>query len=379
MTAVDDQRIRLTRLNSLLLAQRPASGRTLAEVVGWFGAMQGQDFASLLWSLGLRTGLTRDQVQAGFTSGAILRTWPMRGTLHVVPGADARWMLEHLGTRALRAAAPRRASLGLTERIAEQAVEVLAQALAGGRAMTRTECVAVLGQAGIPAVGSQAYHLLWFASQRGVTCVGPPRGSQQTFVLLDDFAPPAVRLDRPAALATIAERFVRSHGPVTAHDLARWADLTVTDARAGLSAAQGIICQPVAGRNLYLTEGQLDHLSAASPEPEAGRSGGGVPALALPGFDELVLGYRDRSAQLDPAAEQHVVPGGNGMFAPTLVLDGRVVGLWRRRELARTVQIEATPLTRIRVGDRRRLDQALEGYAQFIGKDARISWSDQAG
>ena len=75
--------------------------------------------------------------------------------------------------------------------------------------------------------------------------MGPQRGKEQTFVLLDEFAPPAVELDRPAALATIAERFVRSHAPVSAHDLARWADLTVTDARAGLAAAEGVVAAVV--------------------------------------------------------------------------------------------------------------------------------------
>jgi len=184
---------------SLLLDGSPAGGRSVAGVVGWFGAMQGQDLASVLWSLGLRTGLDRGEVSAALESGTVLRTWPMRGTLHVVPGADARWMLLHLGARALRGAAARRASLGLTQLEADRAADILGEALAGGRAMTRAECVAVLEAAGISGAGQRAYHLLWYASQQGVTCVGPQRGSEQTFVLLDEFAPPAVRLGLGAA------------------------------------------------------------------------------------------------------------------------------------------------------------------------------------
>jgi len=374
-TVQDERRIRASRMASLLLDGRPAAGRTVAGVVEWFGAMQGQDFASVLWSLGLRTGLRRDQVSAAFESGVILRTWPMRGTLHVLPGADARWMLQHLGARALRGAARRREFLGLAQADADRAADVLGEALTGGRAMTRAECVAVLEGAGISGAGQRAYHLLWYASQKGVTCVGPQRGSEQTFVLLEEFAPPAVQLDRPAALATIAERFVRSHGPVTAHDLARWADLTVTDARAGLSEGQGVLRRPFDGRDLFVTESQLDTLAEDYTPPSAAD----LPARALPGFDELVLGYRDRTAQIDADSERRVVPGGNGMFAPTLVLDGRVVGSWKRRELARTVEMLATPFTRIKPAERRRLERALEEFALFVGKPGRITWSDDEG
>ncbi len=370
------RRLRAARMTSLLLDDRPTVDRTVSAVVEWFGAMQGQDFASVVWSLGLRTGRTRDEVGAAFESGEVLRTWPMRGTLHVLPGADARWMLEHLGSRALRGAEARRQVLGLAHEDAERAADVLAEALAGGRAMTRAECVAVLEGAGIPAGGQRAYHLLWYASQKGVTCVGPQRGKEQTFVLLDEFAPPGRALDRPAALATVAQRFVRSHGPVSAHDLARWADLTVADARAGLAAAAGIVSRTFAGRDLFVSETLLD-APTGSPDATPGVAvpSRPLPAHALPGFDELVLGYRDRTAQLDRDREQLVVPGGNGVFSPTLVVDGRVVGTWRRRELARTVDLEATPFARVTARDRTRLTKSLVAFGEFVGKPTRIRWS----
>ncbi|MDH3959621.1 MAG: winged helix DNA-binding domain-containing protein, partial [Actinomycetota bacterium] len=106
--------IRAARMRSLLLddpqRDHPDVGtRTPLDVVEWFGAMQGQDLGSVQWSLGLRTGLTRADIAVALESGEVLRTWPMRGTLHLVPGRDARWMLEHLGARALAGAATRRA------------------------------------------------------------------------------------------------------------------------------------------------------------------------------------------------------------------------------------------------------------------------------
>ena len=232
--------------------------------------------------------------------------------------------------------------------------------------MTRAECVAALEAAGIPSAGQRAYHLLWYASQKGVTCVGPQRGKEQTFVLLDEFAPPGPDLDRPRALATIAERFVRSHAPVSAHDLARWADLTVTDARAGLAAAEGVVPRTIGGRDLFVTEALLDagtRRRATPPEP--------LPARALPGFDELVLGYRDRTAQLDADHEKLVVPGrqrgvrehARGWTVASSAPGG--AGSWRAR-----VDIVATPFARISARDRRRLD-GVPGPVRAVRRQAQ--------
>jgi len=362
--------IRAARMHSLLLDDVGAGSRTPEDVVEWFGAMQGQDLGGVQWSLGLRTGLARTDVAAAFESGEILRTWPMRGTLHVVPGRDARWMLEHLGARALAGAAARRAHLGLAELDADRAADALGAALTGSRPLTRAECVAAIEDAGVSGAGQRAYHLLWYASQKGITCVGPNRGNEQTFVLLEEFAPEAVMLDREAALATIAERFVRSHGPVTAHDLARWAHLTMRDARAGLIAADSVTLLEVDERDMYVHDALRDAMPDPTERPPL------APTRALPGFDELVLGYRDRSAQLDSEHEHRVVPGGNGVFSPTLVVGGHVVGTWRRRELSRAVNILATTFAPIPESQRVRLAEALQDFGTFCSRTSRITWSD---
>ncbi|HEX6888927.1 MAG TPA: winged helix DNA-binding domain-containing protein [Candidatus Nanopelagicales bacterium] len=364
--------LRALRLHSLLLGPDGAAGRSIPDVVTWFGAMQAQDLASAAWSLGLRTGTSRAQVDAALSTGAVLRTWPMRGTLHLVPGPDARWMIEHLGRRSLEQAEPRRTFLGFDLAHAQRAAALLGDALADGEPWPRSACLAALEAAGVDTRGSRGYHLLWFASATGVLCVGPNLGKEQSFVLLDRWAPEQVQRDRPAALATIAGRFVRSHGPVTAHDLARWADLTVTDARAGLAAAPGLVgCTDGDGRRLVATEAALDALTQQGTEFWRD-----LPAHALPGFDELVLGYRDRTAQLDKDHEALVVPGGNGVFYNTLVVAGRVVGTWRRKVLTRRVELTATPFVPISTPSRRALSTALTRYAEYLGLPGSITWTD---
>jgi hypothetical protein len=152
-----------TRMASLLLRAHPG-GRPdgVAGVVEWFGAMQAQDMASALWSLGVRLpAFTLDDVNAALERREAIRTWPMRGTVHLVPPADAHWMLDLMGVRVLDGAAKRRETIGLTEKAADRGVEVLAAALAGGKRMTRAQCLAALADAGVAVAGQQGYPRLW--------------------------------------------------------------------------------------------------------------------------------------------------------------------------------------------------------------------------
>jgi Winged helix DNA-binding domain len=209
------------RMRSLLLAERET--RAPAEVVSWMGAMQAQDVASGEWSFGVRcAGLTQSDIHQATIDREIMRTWPMRGTVHFVPPGDAKWMLDVTGVRALKGAARRREQLGLTEPIVTKAVDVLRSALSGARSMTRAECVALLIDAGVHTAPEHGYHLLLYASQLGVTCIGPQQGKEQTFVLLDDWVPNPNVLTRDEALATLAIRYFRSHGPCTHRDFAGW-------------------------------------------------------------------------------------------------------------------------------------------------------------
>ncbi|MEU5902828.1 winged helix DNA-binding domain-containing protein [Micromonospora sp. NPDC047467] len=351
------------RMTSLLLRPRTRPG-SVAEVVEWFGAMQAQDLASGLWSLGARLpGHTMVDVQAALERREALRTWPMRGTVHLVPPADARWMLELTGTRSLAGAATRRAQLGLTEDETERAVDVLGTALAGGGRLTRAQCLATLRAAGVATDGQRGYHLLWYASVRGVTCVAPNVGTEQTFALLDEWAPEPRRPERDEALALLAHRYVRGHGPVTDREFAGWSGLTLTDARRGLAAADGLSTVRVDGEPMYVDAALVD--TPLSPVDDM---------LVLPGFDEYLLGYRDRTLMLDPAHQAAVVPGNNGVFQATVVRAGRVAGVWKRKVGRAAVTITIQPLTALDAAAQARVEQALGRYAGFLGLPPRFDW-----
>jgi hypothetical protein len=362
-----------SRMSSLLLDPAwppglPARPADVAGVVQWFGAMQAQDHGSVLWSLGVRLPtFTIDDVRAALERREALRTWPMRGTVHLIPPRDAHWMLDLMGVRALAGAAARRATLGLTEEVADKGVAVLAGALAGGRRLTRAQCVQALKDGGVDASGQLAYHLLWYASQRGVTCIAPHVGTEQTFVLLDEWVPDPHRPERDEALGIIALRYFRSHGPTTRQDFAGWTGLTATDAKRGIAAAGGrLTTVRVDGVEMVSTPELLDTTPQPAADPDA--------VWALPGFDEYLLGFKDRAMMLDAEHKQAIIPGNNGVFQATVVRGGRVIGTWKRTVTKKNTVVDVRPLVPLAISDRARVEAALEPYARFTGLPLSVRW-----
>ena len=208
--------------------------------------------------------------------------------------------------------------------------------------------------------GQRGYHTLWYASQRGVAAIAPHVGKDQTLVRLDEWAPSPNRPSRSEALAMIALWYFRGHGPATAADMARWTGLTLTDCRAGIAAAP-----------LTTVDGQTLDPAVREADPA---DPGLDEWLALPGFDEYMLGYKDRSLLLDPAHFQAVVPGNNGVFQSTLVRGGRVAGVWKRRLTAKKVIVDAIPLVTFTATDRKRAEAALQPYAAFVELPLEVRW-----
>jgi hypothetical protein len=184
---------------------------------------------------------------------------------------------------------------------------------------------------------------------------------QQTFVLLDDWAPPegARTLSREESLAALAGPFATSRGPVTAHDLARWAGITVADARHGLAAAEGLVREDIAGS---------EHWVAAAEQPRAQAARRRTYLLA--GFDEYMLGYGDRDAILDPGHAGKVAPGANGVFRPIVVQGGRIVGTWSRTQRAGKLSIALEPFARPTAKLAAKVMPEANRYRAFLGLPA---------
>lgn len=357
---MEQTEIALRRLASQRIA--PPLGSDPAAVVRWMGAIQAQDYLGALWAVGARTsGASEQAVAAALATGRIVRTWPMRGTIHLVAPEDVRWMLALLTPRVAQRTQGRLRQLGLDGATLTASERVLTAALEGGRQLTRPVIFTALEEAGISTAGQRGIHILGQLAQAGLLCFGAHAGKQPTFTLLDEWVPAARPLSRDEALAALTVRYFTSHGPATIHDFCWWSGLTIADARTGLAAVSGeLAVAQVAGQSSYYDAG------AALPEEQ------GRPFL-LPPFDEFLIAYRDRGASLDPAFSGRVNPGANGIVHPIVVVDGRVVGTWRRTLRTRRVELAVRPFEPWEPGLPTGLAPAAETYGRFLGVHVELS------
>ena len=294
----------------------PASA---AQVVEWFGAVQAQDFGAALWAVGQRSpGLTAEDVTRAIADKEIVRTWPMRGTIHFVPAADVRWMLALTGARENDRVLSLLRALGHGQTTLDHARKALEAVLRDGP-LTRPEIYAKLDQDGIATANGVGIQILNFWAQSGLICFATHRGKQPTFALLDDWLAPAKANtpDRDTALKTLAVRYFRSHGPATEADFAWWSGLTLTVARQAIRLAGDVLCERMFNGVPFLLHAESQPV--ADPD-------GNLLRLLSP-FDEILVGYKDRSAyDLRPGAPDPAL----NLFGPTILLNGRLIGAWKK-------------------------------------------------
>lgn len=327
-----------------------------ADLVRWMGAVQAQDALGSRWAIGLRLrGAVESDIEDAVAARTIVRTWPMRGTLHYVPAADARWMLRLLTPRVIARSAGRYRELGLEAADFRRAETALARALDGGRRLTRAEAYDVLRRGRVSPEGQRGIHILGHLAQHGVLCLGPRQGKQATFVLLEEWLPSSPVLPRDQALATLAERYFASHGPATRHDFAWWAGLRLGDAEAAIGLAGARI------RGETHEDGRPWFSCPSSPPPPRRRK---PSAALLPAWDEYVVAYKDRTALDPPAGSKERM---STVGVSLLTIDGRIRGAWRRSLAAATVRVSVdlwTPVTR---DEREAVETAARRYGRFLG------------
>ncbi len=345
-----------------LLTQRLAGSKFAApaEVVAHFGAVQAQEYRPALWAVGQRTeGATEAIIEQAIFDRQLVRTWPLRGTIHFVMPADIRWLLALSAPRQLRMT-PRQQQLGLDEATFAQSRRVVGRALSDGQPRPRPELRQALDDAGISTAGQRGIHILGRLAQEGLICIGPRQGKQHTFVLLDAWLPPGRERTRDEALAELARRYFTSHGPAIIQDYAWWSGLTLTDARAGLAAVRGELAQAQMDDQVYWFAAAEDGARLSSPV-----------AHLLPVYDEYAVAYRDRSAFLAPAFAARP-DSGNGIFRPSILMDGRTVGTWTRTLKNDVVLIAPNLFRHLTGAEKDALAAAAGRYGAFLGLRAEL-------
>jgi hypothetical protein len=276
-------------------------------------AVQGQDPRGFRLAVRARTeGLSASDVERALGEDrTLVVTWLNRGTLHLVRSEDYPW-LQALTTPPLFTSSARRLRQeGVSEAAAERAMATIERALADEGPLTRVQLRERIDAAGVRTDGQAMIHLLFLAALRGLVVRGPMAGRQHAYVLVHDWLGEPRPIAREPALAELARRYLAGHQPATDRDLAKWAGLSLRDARAGMAAIAS-----------ELEEGEDGLLRLAKRPPPAEIP----PPRLLGAFDPVLLGWTTRDPILGPH-EPRVVSG--GLFRPFAMADGRAVAGWR--------------------------------------------------
>jgi hypothetical protein len=223
-------------------------------------------------------------------------------------------------------------------------VATIERALAEAGPLPRAALRERLEAAGVPVAGQAFVHVVFLAALRGLVVRGPMAGGEHAFVLVRDWLGEQPPVDREAALAELARRYLAGHGPAADRDLARWAGLPLRDARAGL----GAIAAELAER----PDGLLDLAGRPAAEP--------LPAPRLLGaFDPLLLGWASRDEVVGP---HRGLVTNNGIFRPFALVDGRAVATWRLPK----GKVEIEPLGKIAKRDLAELETDAIAVEAFL-------------
>src|SRR5262245_6862536 len=268
-------------------------------------------------------------------------------------------MLALTASRIRRSIANRERDLGMDPLLASRANDVLARALEGGKSLTRSELGVALTEAGVEwrNDGGLLAHLASSAELAAVICSGPLKGTQHTYALLEERVPRARSVSREEAVAKLVCRYFTSHGPATLNDFAWWSGLTVSDAREGLAALGNRLTSQTVGELTYWFDPETEVDSAA-----------GSAMLLLPNFDEFTVAYRSRELFYPREIVYRPGPRYDAPFGNVIVVDGAVLGIWKRSVRRGQLSIEPEWFNPPVRKDITAFDAAVARYAAFFGK-----------
>ena len=329
------------------------------DLVGYMGAVQAQDYAMSKWAIGVRVpGSTEQDIEKALNNGQLLRIHVLRPTWHIIAAEDVYWMLAISADKIKALIGTMDRQLELTEKIFSKSNSIIEKYLAQGNHLTREEIAARLNKAKIHTTENRLSHLLLRAELEGIVCNGKSTGNKKTYALLEHRVPKKKTIDKNESLALLAKKYFNSHGPATLQDFAWWSGLTLTDARHGLEANQSKLQkESLQGKEYWFANERVFPTK-------------GIASVHfLPAYDEYIISYKDRTAMLSLDHHKKVLSS-NGIFYPVIVVNGQVVGTWKRSFHNESVIVQAAffvPPAKTLLAKARK---ALTALAAFYGKKA---------
>lgn len=347
------------RLNSQKIAA--AEFKTANEIVKWMGAIQAQDFSMAKWAIGVRLpDITDKQIETSINNGEIIRIHVMRPTWHFISAEDIYWMLKLTAPKIKSSLKSRHKELELTEAVISKTKFIIEKTLSNGISLTRAELANEFEKVKIKTKGSRLSHILVRAELDGIICNGPVKENKQTYVLLNERVPHNKDLSRDESLAELAKRYFTSRCPATLYDFVWWSGLSVTEARQAMEYLKSdFITVTLGSEKFWFTNSFHD----TGPEKTS--------VHLLPAFDEFLISYKDRSSSLSASVNKKTVSD-NGIFHPSIVVNGQVNGLWKRTIKKNKVIIETDFFQPVNKSIRRLIDKKAFIFGQFLNKETEV-------
>jgi hypothetical protein len=346
-----------------LISQKIASSdfKTPSEIERWMGAMQAQDFAMAKWAIGVRLNDPTDKkIESAFDKGEILRTHILRPTWHFVSADDIYLMLQLSATKIKSSLKSRHNQLELTESIISKSNLIIEKSLSNGSSLTREELADEFHKALIRTDENRLSHILFRSELDGIICSGPIKKNKLTYALLHERVPHKKEFSKDESLAELAKRYFNSRYPATIEDFIWWSNLTVKDARKAIDLIKSDFFQETIGSTKYLIPNAL-------PEPILEKAS----VHLLPAYDEFLISYRDRRSSLSEVNINRTVSD-NGIFYPTIVINGQVAGLWKRTFQKNQVIVSVSFFNPTDDSTIKKIEIKVRDFGRFLEKETEL-------
>ncbi len=342
----------LNDIASLRLQTQQLNGSTFkkaADLVKWFGAIQGQEYAQSKWGIGLRLPQLDDQaIEKEINDGKIIRTHLLRPTWHLVAAADLRWMLMLTAPRVSAINAYMYRKMELDANVFRRCHNIIEKALQGNKHLRREELNMAFAANGILCDGVRLTCIMMHAELAALICSGRKQGNQMTYALLEERVAPVKEKTRDEALLELTKRYFKSRGPATLKDYATWSGLSLADCKKGMELTGSLFSKALFDKETYYFEAQnINPLSH--------------PIALLPIYDELIMGYKNRDAILQ--FKHHSIK--TFTFDNTILVEGQISGTWRRSFKPKSIELEYQLLKSMNVEQKTAFNKMIQRFGTF--------------
>lgn len=326
------------------------------DLVAHMGAIQSQDYAMAKWGIGLRLkNATDETIGNAINKGDILRTHVMRPIWHFVSPEDIRWMVALTAPQINKITVSMYRALELDDKILQRTDTIIQNALKDNKHLTRKELMAEVAKAGIKVNSLRGIHIMFRAELDAIVCNGIKRNKQFTYALMDERVPMTKKITRDESIVKLAKIYFTSHAPATLQDFAWWSGLPVTDARIGLESIKSkLISEKIEDDIYWMADSYSFNSNLKSIH-------------LLPCYDEFTVSYKNRSASFEMEFSKKMKTTWGGILNPVMVVNGKVIGTWKRIIKKNSVEIQLKPFGKLNKSLHNDIVNAANRYGKFLG------------